>query len=85
MLDVNKVEYVNSGAMWFIKYRKNFTGGRYDSRETAVYAVEMLSEPDMEILWMDKVVRNPELDGVDLFLSRKDIDAFLENELGSDG
>ena len=71
--------------MWFIKYRKNFTGGRYDSRETAEYAVEMLSEPDMEILWMDKVVRNPELDGVDLLLSRQDIDACLENNLVSDG
>ncbi|EMG6470779.1 hypothetical protein RHS97_001885 [Klebsiella oxytoca] len=85
MLDVNKVEYISSGAMWFIKYRKNFTGGRYDSRETAEYAVEMLSEPDMEILWMDKVVRNPELDGVDLLLSRQDVDVFLENVLVSDG
>lgn len=84
MLDVNKVEYISSGAMWFIKYRKNFTGGRYDSRETAEYAVEMLSEPDMEILWMDKVVRNPELDDVDLLLSAQDINSFLETNISSD-
>ncbi len=77
MMDLGEVEYVVEDSMWFIKYRHVITGGRYDSQETAQYAAETLTVDDMDILWMDKVIKNPSKKGSEVLISRQDIDEFL--------
>lgn len=81
MLDKVNVEYIQSGQMWFIQYQHEFVGGRYDSQEVAMFAVENLSLPDMDEVWMIKCSNNPGVTGGEILLSQDDVNEFIEAKI----